>query len=805
MTEHVNDGGDADSPVSLNADRWVRGGGRYLADIHLPRELTCAILRSPHPHAQIVRIDTSKAEELEGVRLVVTGAELSEEIVPHGYLWDLPGQKVGHGLCLTPDKARYVGDPVAAVVATDQYVAEDALDLITVQYDPLPPVNSAQEAMDPDAPLLHEHWGDNIQVRAQWPVPVADDSPPPNVDDALDSSTLLLHDTFTSSRIIGLPLETRGVIADCDATASNLTVYTSTQSIHQIREAIAASLRMPENQVRVIASDVGGAFGMKAVVYPEEILVSYLARRLRRPVRWIEQRDESFVASMPSRAQEVAIQIGFDSEGVMLGLRANTLTDLGASPSAAGAGTGWVTGALLCGPYRVPAVDITATAVVTNKSPLGAYRGYGQPEANFPMERLLDRAARELGIDAAELRRRNLVPSDSFPHPTSTGLMLDSGRYTELLDLTLQRSGYAELREYCEHARAAGRLVGLGLAYYNECTNFGPSGILPLIGVTQGGWDSTTVRVEPDGRIRVFTSQTPMGQGVETVLASTAADAFAVPMDHVTVCYGDTLSSPYTGYASGGSRAAGVAGSSLHAAADKVKVKLRQIAAHQLEADPEDVELVAGGYLVRGSGMEPLPLEALSAAAYRGAGLPDGLEPGLEAVGVFDPPSLAFSYGVVVALVEVDADDGTVRVDNLWIGHDCGPQLNPAIVAGQVVGGALQGLGAALYEELGYDEHAQPMVRSMTDYLLPTVKDMPEFTLLHLETPTPFSLNGAKGVGESGVIATPAAIVNAIQDALPSDVEELTTIPVTPLRLLRSLEESTVSPSKSQDTATHSA
>lgn len=769
---------------SRNGARFVRGAGRYVDDIHLPREATLTVLRSPHAHARIVSIDTSRAAALDGVLAVATGAELFDRIGPQSYLWDLPGQKVGHGRPLAVEKVRHVGEPVVAVVARDQYVAEDALELIDVVYEPLPPVVDVDAALAEDAVLLHEEWGDNIQVRSAWPVVIPGLPEPPDAGAALDGAHVVVSETFDVARMTATSMETRGIVCDYSPGGPSLTIYSSTQSPHQIRQGLAAMLSLPENQIRVIAPDVGGAFGMKAVVYPEDALAPYFALQLRRPVRFVEQRDESFVASTPSRAQRMQLELGFDTEGHIVGLRSRYLIDLGSAPSTCGAGTGWATGALLCGPYAVPAVDIQASAVVTNKSPLGAFRGFGQPEANFPMERLLDIAARRLGMDPVELRRRNLVPADAFPYTNAAGMLLDSGDYSALLDLAVSRPAYQEALAERDAARAEGRHVGLGIAYYNECTNFGPSGVFPLIGITQGGWDATTIAVEPDGKIRVTISQTPMGQGVETALAQQAADAFEVDLADVTVHFGDTASSHYTGYASGASRAAGIGGSSLLVAAGKAKEKLRAIAAHLLEANEADVDLLPGGFGVPNSGVDPIPIARIAATAYQGGNLPEGMEPGLEFLGAFDPMALAFSYGVVVALVELDPGTGQVTVRRLIVGHDCGNQLNPAIVENQVIGGVVQGLSTALLEELPYDADGRPLALSLRDYPLPAPTDLPEFDLFHTVTPTPFTLNGAKGVGESGVIAAPAAIVNAIQDALPAGAPEITAIPVRPERIL---------------------
>lgn len=776
------------SVPTRTGDRFVRGAGTFVDDVHHTREATMVVLRSPHAHARIVSIDTSAAAAMDGVFAVATGAELFDGIGPQQYLWDLPGQKIGHGRPVTVEKVRHVGEPVAVVVARDQYVAEDARDAIEVVYEPLPVVTTMDQALAPDAPLLHEEWGDNVQVTAAWPVAIPGLPEPPDAGAALAGAHTVVRETFTSARILATSMETRGVVCDYDPTGPRLTIHTSTQSPHQVREGVGAMLGLPENRIRVIAPDVGGAFGMKGVLYPEEVLVPYFALRLRRPVRFTEQRDESFVASTPSRAQRMDLEVGFDADGRIVGLRARYLIDLGSAPSTCGAGTGWATGALLCGPYAVPAVDIVARAVATNKTPLGAYRGFGQPEANFPMERLLDLAAPRLGLDPVELRRRNLIEPESFPFTTATGQLLDSGNYPEMLDMALQRPAYREMLRERDEARAAGRPAGIGLAFFNECTNFGPSGVFPLIGITTGGWDATSVTVEPDGRVRVVSSQTPMGQDLETAFAQLAADRFGVPIDHVTVRFGDTDSSHYTAYASGASRAAGIGGSSLMVAADKATDKMRRIAAHLLEADPGDIEQSGDRFRVRGAGTPGIGYPTVAAAAYQGGNLPDGMEPGLEALGAFDPQALAFSYGVVVALVECDPDTGQVTVPRMIFGHDCGTQLNPRIVNAQIVGGALQGQGAALSEEIVYDEDGTPGAVGFDDYLVPLASDMPELDVFHTVTPTPFALNGAKGVGESGVIAAPSAIVSAIQDALPDGAAPITAIPVLPERVLAGLD-----------------
>jgi carbon-monoxide dehydrogenase large subunit len=462
---------------------------------------------------------------------------------------------------------------------------------------------------------------------------------------------------------------------------------------------------------------------------------------------------------------------------------------MGSEPSPVGMGPVWVTGACMPGPYRIPGIDIRASAVVTNTPPVGSYRGFGQPEAIFPLERAIDEGARQLGLDPVEVRRRNLVEDHELPFVTPTRQVLDSGHYHRLLDLTLDQLDYPRMVADARRARAEGRFVGVGVASFTESTNFGPTRNLWKAGIMASGWDSSTLRVEPDGHVRVFSSQAPMGQGIETVLAQSAADVLARPVADVAVDAGDTLTGPYTGYASGGSRGAGIAGSSVTLAARRARDKMTAIAAHQLEVAPEDVELSRDGFAVRGVPARRLRFAEVARAAYMAPQLPDGMEHGIEITAAYDPPNNAFTYGHVAVVVELDPELGFVTIRRMVIGHDCGPQLNPAIVHGQVLGGAVQGIGVALFEELPYDAAGQPRIGMMRDYLQPTAVDRPErVEMVHLTTPSPYSLTGVKGVGESGVIATPVAIANAIQDALPAGAPRITEMPVRPEWILEAIE-----------------
>ncbi|MEA3537763.1 MAG: molybdopterin cofactor-binding domain-containing protein [Pseudomonadota bacterium] len=435
---------------------------------------------------------------------------------------------------------------------------------------------------------------------------------------------------------------------------------------------------------------------------------------------------------------------------------------------------------MMTGPYRIDTVDIEALAVVTNKTPTGAYRGFGQPEANFALERALDMAAPRLGLDPAELRRRNLVAPSEMPYPTPTGIVLDSGRYADLLDATLERFGDNDAPP------SSRRRTGVGIACYAETTNFGPSPLCKLIGVDSGGFDITSIRMEPSGHVRVFVGQTPMGQGIETVLMQVAADELGLPIEDISIVHGDTVSSAYTAYASGGSRGAGVAGGSTALAARRLRARILRWGAHLLDASSESVRFVQGGVEVTDMPTRRIGIAEIAAAAYKAFSTPEGLEPGLEDRAAYDPPALAIAYGCVVAQVAVDLDTGKITVERIVFGHDCGVQINPAIVEGQVIGGLAQALGATLFEEVRYDADARPLTLSLQDYLLPLASDVPHVELVHFETPTPFSPIGAKGVGESGTIGVPAAIANAVQNALGA-ASPLVTLPLTGERVLAAL------------------
>jgi carbon-monoxide dehydrogenase large subunit len=757
-------------------DRFVAGKGRYLADLPLPGALVVRIVRSPLPHAEILSIDTSAARAISGVAAILTGADLAA-VAEQPSLWDLPGQNYSRLKALAIDRLLWVGQPYAVVAAIDADTADAAAAAIVLDARPLPFHLTVDAALAPDAVRLYDHWPDNVVASQHWPVG--------DIDAAFAQAAHRVTDRFVTQRVHALSLEPRGIAAQPDG--EGVVIWCSTQSIHQVRAGIAGCLDLPEHRIRVIAPDIGGAFGMKGCAYGEETLLALLALRLQRPVRWVETRRESFVGSTHGRDTRVDLDVAFDAEGGILGLRGDIVLDKGGDPYATSIGTAWITGAQLTGPYRVPAVDIRTCGVVTNKVPTGAYRGFGQPEATFAVERLLDMAARRIGITPAEIRRRNLVTPQEMPFTVHSGLVLDSGRYADLLDATLDRFGYDTACARAEASRTATRATGIGIACHSENTNFGPSPICKLIGINNGGFDTSIVRMEPSGHIRLFIGQTPMGQGIETSMGQLCADALTIPVEDVSVVHGDTLSAPYTGYASGGSRGAGVGGMSVTLAAQRMADRLCRWGAHLLGAEIDEVELKQGGVQVARDPVRRASIATIAHEAYRGASVPAGLEPGLEDRAAYDPPATAISYGSVAVEVTVDLELGKIRVDRITFGHDCGVQINPPIVDGQVRGGVAQGIGATLFETIRYDDSGQPLTLSLHDYLLPLASDVPPVDLLHFETPTPFTPIGVKGVGESGVIPIPAAIANAVRHALGHGAAELNCLPLTPETVLNAL------------------
>jgi carbon-monoxide dehydrogenase large subunit len=759
----------------------LAGKATYLADITRPGMLHAAFLRSPHAHARIVRIDTSAARALPGVHAVLTGQDLPEDLGPQPVFIHFQDERPTPTWALARDRVRYVGEPVAVVAADSPAVAEDARERITVEWAPLPAVADLEAALAPGAPRLYDGWPDN--VAATYATAMGDAA------GALREAEVVLRERFAIQRNFGCPLETRGVLAEWDGHRGELTLWSTTQILHQTRDFLAGVLGLPLHRIRVLAPRLGGGFGAKFHFYPEEVAVALLARATRRPVRWIEDRHESFVSTVHAREQVIDVTLGARRDGTIVALDADILGDLGAHLHTVSMGPVWCTSVMLTGAYVIPNASVRVKGVVTNKTPLGSYRGWGQQQANFVIERLVDRLAVTLGRDPADLRRQNFIPPERFPHQT-LAYLFDSGRYAECLDRGLETLGYAAWRQRQAEARAAGRHLGIGFAFHVDAGALGPSRILNQSGSAQGGYDIARVRMEPGGEVTVYTGLCEMGQGVGAALAQVAADGLGVRPEAVTVVTGDTQVCPYTGYGTGGSRGGTTGGAAVMKATERLRQKILHIAGHMLEAAPGDLVLADGKVAVEGAPWRAVSLARIGRAAYqRATDLPEDAEPGLEAIAAWDPPNFTFAYGVNLAVVEVDAATGEVRFLDYVMAHDSGTLLNPLIVAGQVQGGVAQGIGQALYEHLPYDAAGQPGARTFMDYALATAVEVPPIRLAHTETPAPHIPGGMKGVGEGGIMGPPAAVVNAVEDALRPLGVKFTTLPVTPDRILAALRD----------------
>lgn len=768
------------APIRRNEDpRLLVGQGLFVDDVQLPGMVHAAVLRSPHAHARILRVDVRRALEHPDVLLVWTHADLPPslraplpKLIPHP---DLKHHKTQYALA--PDKVRHVGEPVAFVVATSRYAAEDALELIEVDYEPLPAVVDLEEAAAGRPALVHEDIGTNVAAHSVQRVG--------DYEAARARADVVLARRFVVDRGCASPMETRGVVASWDPRAGQLTVWDSTQAPIPIRNGLAALLGLAQKDVRVVAPDVGGGFGPKIMMfYPEEVLVPLAAMRLGRPVKWIEDRREHFVATNHERTQIHDAEIALDREGRILGVRTVFLHDAGAYIPY-GLIVPIVAECTLPGPYRIPNYHAEFRAVFTNKTIVSPYRGAGRPHGVFVMERLLDLAARELGLDRAEIRRRNFIQPHEFPYHVgliyqdNAPLVYDSGNYPAALDRALEAVGYDRWPEEKARYRAEGRRVGLGFACYVEGSGIGP-------------YEGCRVSVEPSGQVYVATGVGTQGQGHATSFAQVVADALGVDVRDVHVVTGDTAAFSW-GTGTFASRAAVVAGSAVHLAAQAVRQKALQVAASLLEASPEDLELVDGQVRVRGAPSRAVSLGEVARAAnpLRGV-LPAEWEgPGLEATRYFAPPRGTFSHGVHAALVEVDPDTATVRFLKYVVVHDCGVVLNPLILDGQIHGGVAQGIGGSFFERLVYDESGQLLSGSFLDFHIPTAMEIPEIEIHHQQTPSPLNPIGAKGAGEGGVIPVPALLAQAVEDALDDLDLEVTQMPLHPDALFDLIRKAT--------------
>jgi carbon-monoxide dehydrogenase large subunit len=764
--------------------RFLLGRGRFVDDLVLPGMLHAAFVRSSLAHAEIASVELGPALSMPGVRAALAGSDAAQHAKAIRCDSTFDSWQGTEYPALALDRVLFVGQPVACIAAEDRYLAEDAAELVAIECRELPPVTSIEQAIAPDAPRLHETWDDNYflkrHLRAGDP------------DAALARAAGVVELKTVSNRHSGIPLENRGCIAEFDADQT-LTLWSSSQIPHLLRTGLADVLGMPESSIRVIAPDVGGGFGIKAHLFPEEIAVCLLAMQTGQPVKWIEDRSEHLLASIHAREHHHHVRLAYAEDGELLGLWGRLEVDCGAYsvyPFTATMDTGMALG-ILPGPYRIRNYECEAYSVATNKCPLGPYRGVSRPAAAFTIERAIDEVAHALGMDPLEMRRRNLVAPDEFPYESITGLVYDSGSFVESLDKLLAESHYEELRRQQQAARADKRFLGLGVAVYTEqtahtTTEFAKRGV-PII----FGFDSAIVRMDPSGRVNVRVSTHSHGQGHETTMAQVVADTLTLPLEDVRVTFGDTDSTPY-GHGTFASRSAVLAGGACARASGTIRELLFQFAAERLEAAPGDLELSRGSVRVKGSPGSGVAIRELARLAYhRPETLPEGMEPMLEAVSTYDahPGTGTFANAAHLAFIEVDVDTGGIQVLGYWVVEDCGQMINPLIVDGQVHGGVAQGIGGALMEELVYDEDGQLRTTTFMDYLLPGATDIPRIEVSHLTTPSPFTIAGIKGMGEGGSIAPGPALAGALADALsPLGHALVDELPLTRERVRRFIE-----------------
>lgn len=764
--------------------RFLTGRGTYTDDLVLPGMVHAAFVRSPYAHARIRAVRVDEALKAPGVLAVLTGADFETEGVrPMPVGWLLPTLKIPPRPVVAKEEVNHVGEVVAVVVAETRAQAEDAALLVEVDYEPLPVVVDMEKALAPGAPEVHPTAPGNVAFT--WEI--GDEKA---VEEAFKKAAHVVRLELKNQRLIANAIEPRASLADYHPGTGEYTLYTTSQNPHVHRLMHAAFiLGIPEHKLRVVAPDVGGGFGSKIYPYPEEAALLVAARRLGRPVKWAARRSESFQMDAQGRDHETEAELALDAEGHVLGLRVRTLANMGAYLSLfAPAVPTYLYGTLLSGQYRIPAIHCRVTGVFTNTTPVDAYRGAGRPEACYLIERLMDVAAAELGMDPAELRRKNFIPKDAFPYPTPVALVYDSGDYEAALKKALEKVGYAELRKQQEELRKEGRYLGIGLACYIEACGIAPSKVVGQLGAQAGLWESALVRVAPTGKVEVYTGTHSHGQGHETAFSQVVADLLGLPLEDVEIVHGDTARIPF-GMGTYGSRSAPVGASAIVRAVEKVRDKARRIAAHLLEVAPEDLEFKEGRFQVKGVPGKAKSFQEIALQAYLAHNLPEGMEPGLEATAFFDPENFVFPFGTHVAVVEVFPETGEVKLLRYVAIDDCGHQINPLLVKGQVEGGVVQGIGQALFEEAVYDENGQLLTSSYMEYAMPKAPYLPAIEHDATVTPSPVNPLGVKGVGEAGTIAATPAVANAVMDALrPFGLRHLD-IPLTPEKIWRALRD----------------
>jgi carbon-monoxide dehydrogenase large subunit len=762
--------------------RLVLGRGTYVGDLALPRTLHAAFLRSPHAHARVRAIHVEAARRAPGVAAVLTGQDLAGLTAPLRIAPPIDGLVPMEMPTLPIDKVRFVGDPVVCVVAEDRYAAEDACALVEVDYDVLPAVVDPEHAADPGRPLVDEAVPDNLAYRGVFPHG--------DVDAAFARADRIVEASFSQHRQTHAPMEPRGCVASWSTGDEAITFWTSTQIPHPIRTTLAARLGIPESKARVITPDVGGGFGQKIPLYREELTVAAASRLLGCPVAWLEDRHENLLASLHAREDIVRVHVAVARDGTILGVKARILADFGAYAFFPANYMARVVGMMIPGPYRFRDYSYEITTVLTNKCPSGPYRA-PMLICSWVTEGMVDAVARALDLDPVEVRRRNMVRDEDLPYVSATDQAYTSVYPLATLDRGLELLGYAAMRRSQAQARADGRLVGLGICTYVEPNTYG-SEFYRSAGIPGSGHDTAGVRIEPSGAVSCQIGIVTQGQGHLTTVAQVLADELTVPIETIGVQAGDTAAAPY-GMGTRGSRGAVVSAGAALGAARVLKDKLFRLAAHLLEAEASDLELVNGRIHVRGAPESGLTIRDLAQKAYLAPmELPPGMEPGLDATNAYNPPPLTFSSGTHLCVVEIDRETGQLRVDRYIVVEDCGTMINPRVVEGQIHGAAAQGLGGAVFEQVVYDHEGQNLSGTFMDYTLPTAFDLPSFEIEHLATPDPSTPLGIKGMAEGAVMGASAAIANAVADAFAPLGVRVDRQPFTPDRLLHYLRTARV-------------
>lgn len=765
----------------------LTGEGKYTNDLNIPGALHLAVLRSPYAHAKIISIDTSAAKALPGVIAVYTGAELASDWAgPMPCAWPVtPDMKNPAHFPLAVSKVCYVGDGVVAILATNETASRDALDLVDVQYEPLKAVVDVEEALK-DNIVIHDELGTNKSYT--WPLLV--EETPGCVEEAFKKAKYTVSERYVQQRLLPMAMEPRAVAAVPQPFGGDITLYSSTQVPHILKVMTALTLGIPEHQVRVVAPSVGGGFGSKLNVYAEELLCVALSRKHKLPVRWVEERTENSQATIHGRGQVQYVELAADEQGKLTAVRVRIIGDMGAYLQLVTPGVPILGAFLYAGVYDIPkAYDFSCTSVFTTLTPTDAYRGAGRPEATYAIECAMDALAREMNIDPFELRKRNFIQKEQFPYTAFSGLTYDSGDHLLAADKAAGIADYAGIRakQAKQNVPGAKKLLGIGMSSYFEMCGLAPSRVLASLNYGAGGWEAATVRVLPTAKVQVVTGTSPHGQGHETSWAMIASEKLGIPPEDIDVLHSDTAIAPL-GLDTYGSRSLPVGGVAVAGACDKVIDKAKLIAAHQLECSADDLEFAGGIFSVKGSPDRAVPIAALAFAAFTAHNLPDGLEPNLEAQYTYDPPNFSWPFGTHMAIVEIDVETGKIEVLKYVAVDDCGVQINPLIVEGQVHGGVIQGLAQALFEEAVYDEDGNLKTTTLAEYLVPAACDVPSITTAHTVTPSPTNQLGVKGIGEAGTIGAAPTIINAIIDALSSLGVKHMPMPASPQTVWRAIQ-----------------